>query len=204
MRAWLLVAAIACACACACASSAPARPMPKPAVDPGPLRAPDALPFDFQWNQRVTATWPTGKRTFDAVLQKRAGELMLVGLSPMGLPGFILRLDSGAKITVENRTGRELPFAPEYILADVQRVFFPWLPQGVSSGDVGPVHVVEQRTGEQLLRRTFTRTDGAAKGEVRVVYAPRRSGEDASRRVEVDNAWFGYALLIETLEQSRL
>lgn len=191
----------------ACASAP--KPMPEPVVDPGPIRPPDALPYDFQWNQRVTAIWPSGQRTFDAVLQKRNGELILVGLSPMGLPGFVLRLAADAKITVENRTGRDLPFAPEYILADVERVFFPWLPpegqdRPERAGAFGPLHVVERYAGGRLVGRTFTRTDGAVSGSVEITYQPLKPGEDASRRVEVANGWFGYRLIIETLEQSRL
>ena len=60
-------------------------------------------------------------RSEEAALEKRAGTLMLVGLGPMSRPGFVIRAtDAGLDVT--NHTGRDLPFDPAYILADVQRV----------------------------------------------------------------------------------
>src|ERR1700712_2240085 len=97
-----------------------------PLVAPPVLLAPSALSYDFQWRQRVSARWPSGTQSFDAVLQKRAGELTLVGLSPLGLPGFVFRLNEARELAVENRSGQKLPFEPAYVVADVQRVFFPW------------------------------------------------------------------------------
>jgi hypothetical protein len=207
-RAWLLALCIA-ALGCA-TSAAPAARAPGPAIDPGLIRAPDVMPYDFQWRQHVTAIWPTGRRSFDAVVQKRAGELLMIGLSPMGMPGFILHLKPSGAISVENHTGQDLPFRAEYILADVQRVLFPWLPaapaglDGERSGAVGDVQVSERYLHGALVARTFQRGPAADSGKISIRYEGLARGADVANRVNVANGWFGYRLEIETLSYARL
>jgi hypothetical protein len=187
-----------------------------PLLDPGLIRAPSVLPYDFQWRQHVTASWPTGTRSFDAVVQKRNGELLLLGLSPMGMPGFILTLHENKTIDVVNHTGHPLPFRAEYIIADVQRVLYPWLatpPVGANGerrGQVGSVTVTERYARGVLLERTFVRgadsasEHAAGSGSVQIQFQGMRPNADVPSRVTVDNGWFGYRLLIETLAESRL
>lgn len=178
--------------------------------DPGPIRPPAALPYDFQWRQRVTAEWPDGKQSFEAVLQKRGGELLLLGLSPMGLPGFTLALREDASIAFDNRTDTELPFPPAFILADVQRVFFPWLEpvpadfEGERTGTAFGLDVRERYSQGRLVSRAFQWSDAPEKGTVRVDYEGTRPEQDAPERVLVTNGWFNYRLRIDTLTQSRL
>jgi hypothetical protein len=173
------------------------------------LRPPSAIGFDFMWRQRVIAEWPTGKQEFEAVLQKQKGELTMLGLSPMGLPGFVLTLHEDTSISIENRMGRELPFEPVYVLADVQRVFFPWLPaegapqDGEREGSVGNQQVREHFRAGQLIAREFRRADKPDQS-VRVEYTPTAPGADAAPRVRLDNGFYRYALVIETFEQQRL
>lgn len=172
------------------------------------LRPPSALPYDFMWRQRVIAEWPTGTQEFEAVLQKQKGELTLLGLSPMGLPGFVLTLREDLSIGVENRMGTDLPFEPAYILADVERVFFPWLPDpapesGERSGEVGPQSVLERYTEGHLQAREF-RHQQAADKPIRIEYGATAQGADAPDRVKLDNSWHRYKLVIETFAQERL
>jgi hypothetical protein len=167
------------------------------------------MPFDFMWRQRVTAEWPTGKDSFDAVLQKRGGELVLVGLSPMGLPGFALTLQEDGAIRVENRMGRPLPFEPAYVLADVQRVFFPWFTEAAPSDGTRAAELSGQQVREtyahgKLVTREMTRSDAPEAGSVHIEYGARAEGQDAPAQVTLDNAWYRYRLSIETFEQSRL
>ena len=199
--------------AAACASAAPAPTQRIAAVPPPQLLAPSALGYDFQWRQRVTAHWPTGTQSFEAVLQKRAGELMLVGLSPLGLPGFVFRLNEARELDVENRTGQALPFEPAYVVADVQRVFFPWLgavAQGFSgdrAGELGTTHVTERYRDGQLEERTLTRSTPAGSERVDIRYIkehPEHAPQDAPDRAELKNQLLGYELVIETVEQTRL
>jgi len=171
-----------------------------------PLLPPSRIPYDFMWRQRVTAEWPTGKQSFEAVLQKRDGTLVMLGLSPMGLPGFTLTLGEDTALHVQNRMGRELPFEPVYVIADVERVFFPWFqepPTGPErTADIGGFHVHERFEGGVLRERSFARP--GAEGSVRITYDGHAAGLDAPTRVRLVNPWYRYALEIETFEQTRL
>lgn len=192
-----------------CYPAIPKGPM-QPTLGPGPLRVPQALAWDFEWRQRVTAQYPTGTSSFEAVLQHRDGTLRLIGLSPMGLPGFIITLDAQGRITMDNRSNRELPFSPSYILADVQRAFFPWLPtpspnfSGIRTGAMRGLQVQETFKGGVLQSRTFRRDDAPERGVVKIRYTGWQPGQDAPAKVVMDNGWFGYVLTIETVEQDRL
>jgi hypothetical protein len=151
------------------------------------------------------------------VLQKRGGELILVGLSPLGLPGFVFRLSESGELQVENRTGQALPFEPVYVVADVQRVFFPWLAAPVPgfSGDRSGVHagtaVFEHYQQGQLRERQLTRETSAGREHIVIQYtaqpahpATEHAATDAPARAALQNQLLGYELVIETLEQTRL
>jgi len=205
---WVWVGIVAWACA-ACASGPRAEPAARPRVVPAALLPPSALAFDFQWRQRVSARWPTGQQSFEAVLQKRGGELVLLGLSPLGVPGFVLKLRESGEVEVDNRTGQPLPFEPHFILADVQRVFFPWLAgdapaAGERSGQRGQTRVSERYANGELVERRFERDTPQGLERVQVHYEAGAPGRDAPARVRLDNPLLGYALTIETLEQTRL
>ena len=200
-----------CISACGGAPERSSRVAPaKARLSPGPLRTAAALAHEFQWQQRVTAHYPTGSSSFEAVLLHRDGALTLVGLSPMGLPGFVITLSADAKVEMDNRSGQSLPFEPSYILADVQRVFFPWLQtpapgfNGLRSGALLGVQVTETFDNGTLVRRAFLRDDAPEKGQVVIRYEGWSRGSDAPARVVLDNEWFGYELVIETVSQTRL
>jgi hypothetical protein len=198
----------------ACRTPEPASPPETgpaaPNAYPGVLRPPDAMGPDVQWRQRVTAEWTEhggGRESFEAVLSKADAELLLLGLSPMGQPGFILRLEDG-EIEFENKATRELPFPPRYIVLDVQRVFFPWLDgdpprDGDRGGEVHGERVTERWEGGRLVQRRFERADGQPPGEIRVDYSGWEDGADAPRRAVLANGWFGYTLTIDTFDQQR-
>lgn len=175
---------------------------------PGPLLDPEQLGRDFQWRQRVTAQWGSQQaRTFDAVLTKTDGELLLLGLGPMGTPGFVLRLRSGA-VEFENHSPQKVPFDPQYIVLDVERVFFPWIPGPLEDGVRTHVAHGEQITetwhAGNLQQRTFQRLEGGPQGVITVTYSGWAEGSRAPARAELENGWFGYRLTIETLEQQTL
>jgi hypothetical protein len=211
----LVVASVACLLgACATAATADVSSGARPqAVAPATLLPPNAFPHDVQWRQQVTARWPTGTQRFEAVLLKRAGELTMVGLSPLGLPGFVFRLDAAGELHVDNRTGEPLPFEPAYVIADVQRVFFPWLPMpaagfsGEQAGSKAGADIRERYQAGQLVERSFERDTAHGRERVVVRYAlqPERAiAQDAPLRAELDNQLLHYGLVIETLEQERL
>lgn len=171
------------------------------------LRPIDAWPEDVSLRQRVAIRWgEAGDEVarFEAVLEKRAGSLLLVGLGPMSRPGFVIRAtDTGVELT--NRTGRALPFDPAHVLADVQRVFYPWDPATPPTG-----LVVEERRGSEgepgrLLERSFRRKGEVDGPAIRVDFGP--DWYEAPRvpvSARVENGWFGYTLSVETFAATRL
>jgi len=194
----------------ACTRNAPtAQPGPGSGIGPGPMLVPTAIAERFLWRQRVTASWGDRSETFDAVLQMDGEELILMGLGPMGRPGFIATLGASG-LRFENRSGRSLPFAAEHIMADVQKVFYPWLPpvpEGFTGTHIGAhesLMISETYTSGRLRTRAFRRSDALDRGELRVRYEGWTPGLPAPQRATVDNAWFGYELTILTVEQQSL
>jgi hypothetical protein len=166
------------------------------------LHPPSELSPDVVIEQHVEAK--KGDRTggFDAVLQKRGAELVLVGLGPLGVRAFTLRQE-GADIRYEQRMGPEFPFPPRNVLVDVHRAFFKRLAlatpsprDGTFRGPLDGEEVVEVWHAGQLTERSFAR-EGRA-GAVRVLYSPG-CGEDRCEpaTVRLVNEWFGYELAIE-------
>lgn len=182
----------------------PSAPEPPPWTDssyPGVLRPPSALGVEILWRQRVTATWgEDGRRSFDAAVQLHAGALTVLGISPLGV-GFVLKLEDG-EVTFENRTDHELPFPPRFILLDVERVFFPWLPPGETEGTVDGEAIVEVWRDGRLVERRFNRIDGVPAGEIVVSYEGYDEGRRAPRRAELVNGWFGYRLVVDTVDET--
>ena len=197
----LLLAASACA-------SEPRAPRFTEADYPGLLRPPSALGPDVLWQQRVTASWGDEKgRSFDVAVQKRGDTLTLIGLSPLGSTGFVVEL-RGDAISHQAPAGEELPFPPRFLLLDVERVFFPWLPAGAADGEraaeVGGERVVESVQGGRVRERRFTRVDGRPRGTIVVRYDWQDGDGAAPSQAELDNGWFGYRLSIRTLQETPL
>ncbi len=175
---------------------------------PGTLRLPSEMGPDIQWQQRVTAHWEGAARSFDAVLSKTDEELLLIGLGPMKRPGFVVRLADG-EVELDNRSPQDVPFDPQYIMQDVQRVYFPWIPgeppaDGERSHSRDGERIVERWAAGHLAERRFAREDAQPPGEITVTYEGWDAGPDAPRRAVLDNGWFGYRLEIETLVQQRI
>jgi hypothetical protein len=200
----LLLAGLLAACA-----SEPRAPRFTEADYPGLLRPPSALGADVLWQQRVTASWGDERgHSFDVAVQKLGDTLTLVGLSPLGSTGFVVEL-RGSTISHQSPSGEELPFPPRFLLLDVERVFFPWLPDGAAAdgeraAEVGGERVVEQVQGGRVVERRFTRLDGRPRGTIVVRYGWEEGDGAAPAQAELDNGWFGYRLSIRTLQETRL
>lgn len=183
-----------------CATTAPHSPTPIADADyPGNLRSPGTLSGDFMWRQQIRAEWPGGASDFEAVLQKRGDTLTLVGMNPLGQVGFVIT-QTGPTVEVEVRGGPALPFPACFILLDVQRVYFPWLPNGTLRANLDGEEVVETWEDGACRRRTFRRLDGVPAGLITVTLGAGTAPQDAS----IENGWFGYRLQIETLTHQPL
>ncbi len=178
---------------------------------PGVLRAPEALADDVLWRQHVTAVWgpEEERRGFDAVIQKVGTALTVLGLSPTGSVGFAIVLQDG-NIELTNQMPEGLPFPPRYVLLDVQRTFYPWLPttepvrDGLRQGHVDGEHIVETWSGGRLVERSFTRLDQTPPGTLTVRYRWDEANWSVPTNTVLDNGWFGYKLEIETHEETLL
>lgn len=153
------------------------------------------------WRQKVTAHYGQGEaRNIDAVLQKQGNVLTLVGLTPIDTVAFVVQ-QNGLKVSFDNRTGEKVPFDPQFILQDIQRVFFPWLdgdtnPRTATMGDETITERLEQGS---VIERTFTRTDAPSLPPLTVTRSPASPGCPPTE-AQLDNPWFGYRLTIETID----
>lgn len=196
MRRLLILAALLVA---SCAHRAPPPPMPAPTAKD--LPRPDAIPGAFAIRQKLSAKSAHGGGSFEAVLQKKPGEVLLVGLTPFGSRAFLLR-QTDAEVQFTSYISRELPFPPSYMLLDVHRVMDAWLgpapADGERAGQVGDERIWERWRGGRLVQRTFTRvTAGQPPGEVAIAY--EGAGPDGlAARVTLANARYGYSLTIES------
>ena len=164
------------------------------------LHPPSELTPDFVVEQHVTARYGSREGSFDAVLQKRGNELLVVGLGPMNVQAFVVR-QVGSDATLEQRLGPAPPFPPRAVIVDVHRVFFKRLPGDVEDGEVrGRIDdedVTEIWRAGELRERRFARADRPG-SVVRVRFGPGcRHARCAPATVRVVNEWFGYELLLE-------
>jgi hypothetical protein len=168
-----------------------------------------ALRDDLVMKQSVSVRWQDREENFEAVLQKRGSELLLLGLGPMNTVGFSLKLDDRG-VTFENRTGRELPFLPERILADVQHVFYPWIEEDPICSHCEREAKragleIRERMGDGFLEeRRFSVAGRPERGELVVRYEGWIDGFSVPRRAILSNGWFGYELIIDTASVERI
>lgn len=206
MSARLLVVLVALGLACGPRGGETTPPVVEGPGYPTQMVDPASIAGDFVVEQEVRMTHPRGENTFRAVLQKRGGELVLLGLAPHGGRAFLLK-QTAAGVEFESFMPFELPFPPEYILHDVHRTWF----LGVSTPGTD---VSVERDGERvrerrdasgaIVERTFERLQGPPEGTIVVRYgaglAPNAPVAAAPPdEVTFDNGWYGYRATIRTL-----
>lgn len=179
---------------------------PRRPANPGTLVAPSSVPGDWMMEQQVTAIRQGKKgQPFRAVAQKQGDSLLVMGLTPMGTRAFVIE-QQGTDVTFDKQGDMHLPFEPEMILHDVQRTFVKSLfnsapPDGTHQGEIAGEEVTEVWEDGHLTQRRYTRDD--ADGAVVIDFG--LPGDDgAPGRVTLDNQWFGYKLIIETLSYQPL
>lgn len=181
----------------------------------GPLHAPSTYASDFAIDHQITAIHVQGSESFRALLEKHGDRLVMVGLAPTGSRAFTLTQE-GDDVRFESQIPRELPFPARYMLIDVHRTWLVGLAQPLSDG----THETAIESGEQretmidvwadgrLVSRTFRR-DGDTDDDpvLRIAYegglSPDPSAPSPSR-IELDNGWFGYRLVMENISRSAL
>jgi hypothetical protein len=195
---------------CAWAAGCGGRSHSTPAEYPGHLRPPSEVAVSFMLRQHLRARYDGKESSFDAVLQKRGDELVLLGLAPYGGRAFVLT-QRGEHYEAEKFVPVRLPFPPRHILNDIHRVFLRGtalgqrLPDGTHSFEEHGERVVERWEGGRLRVRTFERLDGTPAGTIDVDFQSEvPPGGIAPTEIVLRNGWFGYELHIATVEQRLL
>lgn len=177
-------------------------PAPGLAEYRGPLVDPRKIPGDFMWQQRVSALHGETKGAFDAVVQKKAGELLVLGLTPMNTRGFSLT-QRGSEIEYKQFVPFDLPFSPASVLYDIHRAFFYNLLSAFpTSGTRHSTFEAERLTDEfsqgRLLRRVFENVSGSEE-DLTIEYAPVGYSLGMPPEITtIDNRAYGYRLRVET------
>jgi Protein of unknown function (DUF3261) len=113
-----------------------------------------------------------------------ADEIRVLGFTPWQTRAFILRYD-GNRVTFENFTNREMPFAPAMILSDIQQVLWPHLP------NQGQWRVSDDPQSHE--RRVYFR------GQL-ITHIQYNENFPTRGDVELINQPFAYRLRIQTLQ----
>jgi hypothetical protein len=154
------------------------------------------------WQQRVSATHGTKHGSFDAVVQKKQRELLVLGLTPMNTRGFSLR-QQGSDIEYTQFVPFELPFAPASVLYDIHRAFFYNLLEAFpNSGTRHSTFEGEQLTDEfsegRLIARRFANVSGSTQ-DLTIAYSPVGYARGVPPEITtIDNRAYGYRLVVET------
>jgi len=191
----------------------PTRPDGPPPEYPGTLQStedfvsPAGLGDAFALEQRVRSVYPEGEQSFRAVLQLTSGRLVLIGFGPHGGRGFVLQQE-GTEVNLESHLPEELAFPPEFMLHDIQRVWFRGLPgphpDGEQRGTLDGEEVVERWRDGRLLERTFRRLDDEPAGLLRATYEGGLGADGPPEVVRWENGWFGYELILTTLSHQTI
>lgn len=171
-----------------------------PAAYPGVLHPPRALGADFMVRQTLTIhATRDGKPVtaeLDAVLQKRGGELLVLGLGPMDTKAFTLT-QRESTIAFDQYMGPPLAFSPRDMIVDIHRVFFKRLPgpppDGTRRGELDGEHVEETWQGGELRAIRYTRPGftGAVRVELGPGCKPARCEPETAT---LHNEWFRYTV----------
>jgi hypothetical protein len=180
-----------------------------PTEYPGTLVDIGGVQRNFLMRQKLDGAWQEKKFSFEAVIQKQADVLTVIGMTPFGTKAFVLT-QTGTRVEFELLIDREMPFPPEYILQDINRAFIydeelPWKTEGTDGENRADVHdetVVDQFAGGKLISRSFTRPD--LKGEITVEYDGGMEAGVPPKHVVFHNGWFGYSLDIRTAQYQPL
>ncbi|MCS6857202.1 MAG: DUF3261 domain-containing protein [Sandaracinaceae bacterium] len=129
---------------------------------PPKLLDPGQFPVDMAVDQVVVAEHEGGSASFRAIVEKKGRRLVLVGLAPHGGRGFVVTQE-GEHLSFQSYLPDPLPFAPEFMMADVHRTWLVGLMRpgcsafkdGEYEGVSGEEHFIETWRGGRLRSRRF-------------------------------------------------
>ena len=116
------------------------RPPKQLPVCPGFVMTTDAIEGAFVWREQVRYVGRGVDAGFDLVVEKREGELVLVGFNEFGAEAFSV-VQRGTVVEVASDLGPALAVPPENVLRDLHRLRF-----GAPAGEGVSIHGEGGRT----------------------------------------------------------
>ncbi len=167
---------------------------------PGGLRSIDEIDGDFLVQNRVRIR--TGDLDFPMrlVVQKTAGELVVIGVSPIGAKLFTVR-QRGIRAEIDALPRAVLPISPSSVLRDLHRIRFFAAPRptdgsGTTTRSFDGTQVTDTWRNGTLVGRTFD--TGGDRPATALHFEP------GSRRVEIDSPACGYTSEWSTLSEQAI
>ena len=181
-----------------------AAPPPPPSEAPA-LVSTVEIPDDFLLRQHVEFRAGERSGSFEAVVQKRCDELVVIGFTPFGTRAFSIR-QRGTEVQAEVHVPGSWPFPPEYILLDIHRAYLVPLPEVPPASEhreirYGGERVTERWEVGRLVERMFSRAGARRAAAVAVRYVGGETHERIVRETWIENGAFGYELRITTLSR---
>lgn len=145
--------------------------------------------------------------SFEAVVELHCGELLVVGLTPLGTRAFSIR-QRGLETEFEWMLAEPLPFSPERILLDVHRSFLYPLPDaqsdalpadGLHARRFHEIELQERWSEGRLMERALEEKSGERVGRWVARYAGGVAPGAWPMSTSIESGLFGYSLEITTL-----
>lgn len=134
--------------------------------------------------EQLIEGWAKGEHfQFHSQLEIDAYHMLVLGFTTFQIKAFVIRYD-GKTVDVENFTDRKMPFPPEMVLSDIQKILWPALPNRDGW------HIVDDTTSK--VRLVFF----AGQLVTRIQY---RGPSPIDGDVELVDLQYGYQLHIHTL-----
>jgi hypothetical protein len=168
----------------------------------GQLVSTDVMDGDFLLRQRVRVE--AGGRSFALrlVTQKRGGELLQVGIDPLGAKLFTLR-QRGTQVEVDALPAPVLEVEPANFLRDLHRIRFLTIDDPPADGSSSTVRdgteIRETWERGTLRERRFRRVAGRPDGAVVLRFETPGPTREGIHRVSIANGWCGYRVEVVTL-----
>ena len=137
---------------------------------------------------------------FQAVAQKTAEELIVVGITPYGTRLFELR-QSGRRFTVEPDESVELRIVATFALDALYRAYWIEPPSETTSWDRNGERISESHD-EAGRRREYRRTDWSTGFRSVTIVYDDAAGFPEAQGAKIKNPWCGYRATIILLDVS--
>jgi hypothetical protein len=158
--------------------------------------------------QRLHYRFQEQEGSLQSVVQVLCGEVVVIGLSPIGTRLFTIR-QSGLAVSVQPASSVDWPFSPERILLDVHRTFFYPLADapmrdGAQTRQVAGLQVIDEWKDGRLLERHIEAKDSDPPRSVTIHYEGGWAGEGPPPRIVLRDEGIGYEIEVESLEHREL